>query len=88
MDTAGVLVLGGGAWLGLDEDPMIYVRPSAVEYRATQTRCQSKFNTLDTNTLLTYYCFQHGILLGIRAGWTLHRARYCIWSRRTVWLHA
>jgi hypothetical protein len=88
MDTAKVLVLGGGAWLGLGEDPMVYVRPSVVEYRATQTRRQSKFNTLDMNALLTHQCFQHGFLLGIRAGWTLHRARYYIWSRRTVWLRA
>jgi hypothetical protein len=53
MDTAKVLVEGGG----LGEDLMVYVHLIAVEYRVTQMRRQSKFNTLNMNTLLAHHCF-------------------------------
>jgi hypothetical protein len=48
MDTAKVSLLGGGDRLGLrEEDPMVYVHQSAVEYRATRTASQSEFSILD-----------------------------------------
>jgi hypothetical protein len=57
MDTAKVSVLGGGDRLGSsEEDPMVYVHSSGVEYRVTTTACQSKFDNLDISALLTIVC--------------------------------
>jgi hypothetical protein len=56
MNTAMVSVLGGGDRLGLsEEDPMVYVHPSTVKYRVTQTAGQSNRAILGMNVLLNFF---------------------------------
>jgi hypothetical protein len=56
MNTAKVSVLGGGDRLGLsEEDPVVYVHPSTVKYRVTQTAGQSNRAILDMSVLLIVF---------------------------------
>ena len=70
MDPAKVSVLGGGDRFGLsEEDPIVYVHSQGVEYSVTHKARQSKFDTLDMNSLLTHPCF---LAVCIQGGWTSH----------------